>query len=172
MTRGGAALLISAACAACSWQTTEPKSAGERGVPRSGAKDLSVAPAPAADEAPLVPVPTPVAETAVAAAPAEEKKRDYGAELLRAVGSPVDCLVPRSTSDAPAVLAIDIEAYVMPSGGVGRGVARSALLGEEELSCIRRRIEAIRLSPPIEEAPRRVSTTWRLELQKPGNPGG
>lgn len=100
------------------------------------------------------------------AAPAKEPEpRDYGAELLQAMGSPIACLAPRKGSAAPTQLRIDLDAYVMPSGGVGRAYARSAELDATELDCLRRRVEALRLETPIEGAPREVHASIQLALK-------
>lgn len=125
---------------------------------------------PAAAPPPLAPTPPPPRPppppAAPAAAPAEEPEpRDYAAELLQGLGSPIDCLAPRAGSVAPPKLRIDFDAYVMPSGGVGRAYARSADLEASELACLRRRVEGLRLAPPIEGAPREVHASLQLELK-------
>lgn len=175
MTLRWAAALSLGLWLGCTWDTTEPHSSGPRGVPRRPGDD--VAPTPARKAAPFTPatqapLSPPPEEPAAEEEEKKEKERDYGAELMQTMGSPIDCLASRATTDAPQVITIELEAYVMPSGGVGRGYARSAELSSDELDCVRRRLETKRLAPPNGDEPKRVTTTIRLELKKPGNPGG
>jgi hypothetical protein len=93
----------------------------------------------------------------------EEKERDYSRELQTAIGSPLGCLKPRPSDRAPPEIVIHIGAHVMPSGGVGRAEVSSPQLDADEVKCVRQLAEARRLSPPIEDAPRRVDATIRLE---------
>lgn len=161
------------ALGACSWETTEPEAIGPRGVPRAPGETPVQTSAPRAS-APVVEDPVPafvLPSTEEPKKEEEEKERDYGADLSQALGSPVDCLAQRTLTDAPEAITINLEAYVMDSGGVGRAYASSAALAADELDCVRRRLEAVRLATPIEEAPRRVTSTIRLELKKPENPG-
>jgi hypothetical protein len=113
------------------------------------------------------PRPEPTAAPA-ATADDEPPPRDYAAELLQALGSPIDCLRPRKGEAAPPALRIDVEAHVMPSGGVGRALARCPDLDAGELACIRRRAEGLRLQAPIEGAPRQVDATIHL-TRKPAD---
>jgi hypothetical protein len=126
------------------------------------------APAPAAEEAPVA-APEPAA-AAEAEAKEEKKQRDYAAELLAALGTPADCLHERSGEAAPSELKIDIQAYLLDSGFVSRAYARSPLLDEGELQCLSKRAGALRLTAPIEDAPRAVSATLTLQLKAADKP--
>ena len=100
-------------------------------------------------------------------------KRDYGGELKALVGSPSACLKPRPSARAPREINVTIEAVVMEGGMISRSYARSADLDEEELSCVRARLQTARMQPGIEQAPRTVSSTIALVLQPgpaPANP--
>lgn len=109
----------------------------------------------------------PAQPEAVEAAPEPAKDRDYGAELKAGMGSPISCLKPRLRTDkTPDKITISLTASVMGSGGVSRGEVRSSVLGPTEIDCIRRRLEQQRLAPPIDDAPRRVTASIELVLQK------
>ena len=102
--------------------------------------------------------------------PAEEEKkqeRKYDEELKRMLGSPLSCLEQRAAGEkAPDKIVISFDAMVMASGGVSRGSVRGLGLRSGEIKCLRQRLERQRLKPPIEGAPRRVTTNITLELQK------
>jgi hypothetical protein len=110
----------------------------------------------------------PVAATEDKAEPDEaEKKRDYGAELEHAIGSPIDCLKPREGPDSPGEIDVQLEAYFLDTGAMSRGYARSSLLDADELKCLQTRLSAIHLQAPIEGAPRAVQVTLRFKLKTP-----
>ncbi len=112
------------------------------------------------------PTAAPVAKAE--AKPEEEKKRDYGAELVRAVGGAEGCVKPRAPdAPLPTTVSISLEAYVLESGAVSRGYARSSSLTPEELDCVKTRIEHARLGPAVEEAPRRIDATVELTFKLP-----
>ncbi len=116
--------------------------------------------------------PTPAPAQPAPAQPVEKpepepEKRDYAAELLGALGSPIDCLKPRRSDDAPPEIQIDLEAHFLSTGTMSRGYARSAQLEDEELECVRRRLSAVSLRPPISDAPREVQATLRIKLKNP-----
>lgn len=112
------------------------------------------------------PTPAPVAKAE--AKPEEEKKRDYGAELVRAVGGAEGCVKPRAAdAPLPTTVSISLEAYVLESGAISRGYARSSSLTPEELACVKTRIEHARLGPAVEEAPRRIDATVELTFKPP-----
>jgi hypothetical protein len=112
------------------------------------------------------------AEKPKAEAAPEEKKpeRDLNAELLSAVGSPVDCLKPRSGDNAPTSLRVQIDATVVETGLVTRAYAHSSQLDAEELQCMTKRVSSLRLSAPIDQAPRSLSATLELTAKTPETP--
>lgn len=136
-----------------------------------------VAPSQATPPTPsVVPAQAPTATQEPAAEPNKaknepaaepEKKRDYEAELTTAVGTPTDCLKPREGPDSPSEIRVELEAHFLETGAMSRGYARSSQLDPEELTCLRSRLEAVRLQSPIEEAPRTVHATLSFKLKKP-----
>ena len=118
---------------------------------------------------------TPLPESVPAAKEDEEKKddkppRDYPAELQAALGAPSDCLHARSGPNVPKELRIEVQAYFLESGFVSRAYARSAALDADEIACVTKRANAVRLAGPVEDAPRAVSTTLTLTLQPTASP--
>lgn len=112
-------------------------------------------------------------EPQAVAAAEEEKKRDLGQELLAAIGSPTDCLRPRTGPDVPASISVALEAVVVESGMVTRAYARSSALAPEENECVRKRLAGVSLRGPIEEAPRSVTATLEFKqksAEKPASP--
>ena len=94
-----------------------------------------------------------------------EKKRDYNAELLAALGTPNDCLKPRQGDDSPAEIKVELEGHFLETGAMSRAYARSAQLAPEELQCVSSRLQALRLAAPVEEAPRTVQATLTFKLK-------
>jgi len=117
----------------------------------------SVAPAQAA-AAPVVPPRDAKKE--------EEKPRDYSAELLAALGTPTDCLKPRSAADAPSEISISLEAHLVEIGMVTRAYARSSQLDKDELACVQQRLGGLRFRAPVDGTPRAVGATLTLQLKK------
>lgn len=156
-----AEIVLVAACGS-SDTTASTRPRGVRNAPSPAAAPSTGAPPepPPPPPPPSVPAPKPVVRKPLD----PPKERDYPAELLGAVGDPSACLTARKGAEAPPDLNIDLEAYVMPSGGVGRAYARSALLTEAELDCLRRRLETLRFATPVDDTPRRVTATLRLTL--------
>jgi len=114
--------------------------------------------------------PGPSAPAAEAEKKKEEEERDLGAELKSALGSPVGCLTPRPADQAPDRITIAISAQLVGSGRITRATASASQLEASELDCVRRRVEAIRLRGPVDDAPRGVSTSVELELKTPQPP--
>jgi hypothetical protein len=99
--------------------------------------------------------------------PVEPEKRDYGAELLAALGSPTDCLKPRQGPDSPPEIKVELEAYLLETGTMSRGYARSSELDPDELKCIRSKLESRSLKGPIEQAPRAVHASLSFKVKTP-----
>jgi hypothetical protein len=112
--------------------------------------------------------PPPGTTTAEEAAPDEPAKpqRNLQAELETMMGSPVTCLAPRPAKEAPSQISISLTANVMPSGAVGRGEVSAPGLSPEELSCVRSRLESLRFAQPVENAPRTVSGSISITLNR------
>jgi hypothetical protein len=170
---------VTALLIGCGSGSADPKPATRpRGVVSSVIANQPAQPAPAAaapeeptadpTAAPLAAAPAAAAEQAPNQQPNQQPdKRDYSAELVSAIGSPVDCLKPREGPDSPAEIRVDLEGYFLETGAMSRGYARSSQLDPEELQCLHSRLEAIRLSPPIDQAPRAVQATLTFKLKPP-----
>lgn len=102
--------------------------------------------------------------TADEAAPDEPEKapRNFSSELASMIGSPVNCLAPRTAKEAPAEVRITLSASVMPSGTVSRGEVSAPDLSTSELECVKKRLESLRFAPPIENAPFTVNGSITL----------
>lgn len=144
-----------------------------RGLPPA-AKPVRVpnaapAPEPAAPKAAWDERPRPgVVGAKPTASAADAPERDYAAELRAALGDPASCLKPRLAGDAAlSELTIELEAYLLEPGNVGRSYARSRELDPEELACVQRRLGGVRLSSPIDQAPRAVHTSVKVQLKAP-----
>jgi hypothetical protein len=102
---------------------------------------------------------------------AAEDERDYGAELLSAIGSPVNCLKSRIGKEAPTEIQISLQANVVETGVVTRGYAHSTQLEDAELECVQARLGSLRLRAPIPGAPRTVNATLELKQPPSAKPG-
>jgi hypothetical protein len=106
--------------------------------------------------------------------PTEEEdkpaERDLSAELLSAIGSPLDCLKTRSGDSAPSSINVQFDVTVLDTGLVTRAYAHSSQLDPEELQCMTKRASALQLRAPIDQAPRNISTTLQLTVKSPENP--
>jgi hypothetical protein len=162
--------------AACGSNETPTSGAMER--PRGvSAPPAAPAATAAANALPTIGIETvPAPEPPPTAAPEEEKKkddappRDYSAELLAALGAPVECLHERSGPDAPSELRMDVQVYLLESGFVSRAYVRSPQLDEPELQCLTKRASALRLTAPVEAAPRAVNATLTMTMQRVEKP--
>jgi hypothetical protein len=164
MTRRGATFAIAFLVACASDKQTDGPGGSPRG-PRHRAPTQEVA---APDKVPEPQPWDPFAGTQVKPEqqlkkPVAEEERDYGAELLAAIGSPVNCLEPRTGKEAPTDIQIALQANVVESGVVTRGYARSSQLRDDELECVQARLSSLRLRGPIPGAPRTVSATLELK---------
>jgi hypothetical protein len=110
----------------------------------------------------------PGTTTAAQAAPDDPVKptRNLQTELESMMGSPVTCLAARTAKEAPSQITISLTANVMPSGAVGRGEVSAPGLSPDELSCVRSRLESLRFAQPVENAPRTVSGSISITLNR------
>ena len=99
---------------------------------------------------------------APAAAPARE--RDLGAELAAAIGSPATCLDLATARALHGRVTIQVSATVTPAGSVTRATASGGGLPAVAIECVRGRALGAHLAPPIEGAPRTVSTALAFEV--------
>jgi hypothetical protein len=170
------ALLWALACGGGGAEPIAPTAPPPRGVPRVASTDRPPAKPPAAQPAAepfrwLEETKASTIDTPPEATSPDAGKRDYGAELRAALGDPSSCLTARTGPDIPREINIDVEAYVMATGNISRSYVRSPQLVADELDCIRRRVEPLRLRPPIDDAPRSVRATLTLALETPAKTG-
>jgi hypothetical protein len=173
MTRARArwigALVLALLCACASDKQTDAPNTATRGSRHSAEEEQAAAIAPAQQAPTEAPIPAEqIAKPAEEAKAAEKEKRDFSAELLAAVGSPVQCLKPRTAGpDVPSQISIAIDATVVETGLVTRAYASSSQLDAEELKCVEQRLSTLRMRAPIEDAPRSIRATIELALQPP-----
>ena len=92
----------------------------------------------------------------------DEPARNLSTELAQAFGSPASCLQPRANASAPTSIDLALSTSIMPSGSVAQSEVQAAGLDSAETACLRARLEGLHFRTPIEDAPRRVSTTLHL----------
>jgi hypothetical protein len=156
------------ACRSNHVDVTRPAPA-QRGFARAAVEPVTATPRPAQD-GPLLPpqlAAEPSAPPRPSEAPAQEaddKPRDFAAELANMLGNPVSCLAPRPADVSPSTLQIGVYTQVMPSGAVSRAQVSAAGLTPAELQCITKRAETLRFAQPIENAPFPVHANISLQL--------
>ncbi|GAB4215812.1 MAG: hypothetical protein OHK0013_41710 [Sandaracinaceae bacterium] len=91
-------------------------------------------------------------------------RRDLGDELRRAIGGIEGCLDAQTAARLGGSLSVSISATALPSGRLQRASVSAGSLPSTAVECIRARAEAASLAPPIEGAPRTVSTTLRFQV--------
>lgn len=171
---GAMACLLALGCGGGGGEATDQPGAAsfrrQRGPRLIENKELPAAePAPSAVEnRPTAPAPPPPAAPAPEAAAEEKPERNLGAELSAAVGNVTTCLKPRPVGGGgPTTLSVSLEAVLTQTGIVTRSSARGSGLDAGETECVRRRLDGARLTGPIEDAPRTVSTTITVTLTAP-----
>lgn len=163
------ACLLVLGTVACDSRPKPEKTEKPRGVRQFDPVPATPEPAPADEAEPLPKLDTSAQPTVAEKkqeAPAEAKKRDFAAELTAQLGSAVSCLAPRTEASTLRSVDVGIVANITPSGRVSRAEI-SAGLSNDELACLRQRVESASLSPPFDEAPFRVSASLRFELAPP-----
>lgn len=91
-------------------------------------------------------------------------RRDLGDELRQAIGGIEGCLDAQTAARLGGSLSVSISATALPSGRLQRASVSAGSLPSTAVECIRARVEAASLAPPIEGAPRTVSTTLRFQV--------
>jgi hypothetical protein len=167
MTQRGATLAVVLLCACASDKQTDGPSNASRGPRHRVATEEVAAAEKVAALEPWDPYAGKQAKPAEEAKKVAEDERDYGAELLAALGTPVNCLKTRVGSDAPTEIRISLEASVVETGIVTRSDASSAQLDDGEIACVRGRLGGLRLRAPVSGAPRSVRATLELKRQAP-----
>lgn len=103
--------------------------------------------------------------------PAEQQQapRDLGAELQRAIGDPTACFDRAALANAGPTLSIAVSATVTSSGMITRAEASAPGMPAESIACVRDRVLAARLAPPIADAPRTIGANLRYDV-RPATP--
>jgi hypothetical protein len=91
-------------------------------------------------------------------------RRDLGDELRQAIGGIEGCLDVQTAANLGGALSVSVSATALPSGRLQRASVGAPALPSAAIDCIRARVEAASIAPPIEGAPRRVSTTLRFQV--------
>jgi len=169
MKRGSATLAaVLVVCACASDKQTDGPNRSPRGARQAAPVEEVAAQPKAAAPQPWDPFGAkPAAEPAAEIEKKAPDERDYAAELLAAIGSPVQCLRTRVGPDVPSAIAISLEATVVETGIVTRNQVTSAQLDASEIKCVATRLAALRLRAPIPDAPRTVRATLELNQQAP-----
>jgi hypothetical protein len=167
MTRRRATLAVVLLCACASDKQTDGPSHASRGPRHRVPTEEVAAPEKVAALEPWDPYAGKQAQPAEEAKKVAEDERDYGAELLAALGTPVNCFKTRIGPDAPTEIRISVEASVVETGIVTRSDASSAQLDDSEIACVRGRLGRLRLRAPVSGAPRSVRATLELKRQAP-----
>lgn len=94
-------------------------------------------------------------------------KPDLPAHLQQGMAAAPSCVQPRPQDSAQKQLGIAVTAHVMATGSVSRAEVSASGLQRSELDCLKRMAEGVRFPTPVEDAPKRVSTTVTLELEAP-----
>jgi hypothetical protein len=113
------------------------------------------------------------AEPAVAAplaSPEAPSASDLSAALARAFGTPTDCISAATrerltTGDGARRLSMQVQVVVTGSGRVTRASVSGSQLAEDDLECLRRRAEAVRIDAPIPDAPRSITTSIEYDVR-------
>lgn len=93
-----------------------------------------------------------------------EHERDLGADLASAIGSPASCIDVETARALHGHLAIRVTATVMATGSITRASASASGLSPAAIACVEDRALHAHLTPPIERAPRGVSTTLEYDV--------
>lgn len=123
--------------------------------PRSGRADRSARAAPAPTRPAPEPIPTPPA------APDEAALSDA---LRRAFGTPTACIGEASRARLAGSFTVRVQVVVTSSGRVTRASVSGSQLAEEDLECLRRRAEALRIAVPVPDAPRSIAVSITYDV--------
>lgn len=157
VTRGPSDLppIAPSAPSPASGTTTARRSGRDRRVPTP-----PPLPSSAGREAPLVgSAPEPHV------APVEDRLREA---LQRAFGTPTQCIAAETRARLTDRLTIQVQVNVTSSGRVTRASVSSSQLGAEELECMRRHAETLRLATEVPGAPRSVTASVEYEVTPAG----
>ncbi|MBX3272144.1 MAG: hypothetical protein KF729_17900 [Sandaracinaceae bacterium] len=142
-------------------------------LPGPGARDPSRRPSPPAGPAPRgTPGLTAAPATAPVAAvegPASAREPDYSDALRAAFGTPTDCISEGSRETVRGQFTVRVSVRATPTGRVTSASVNAPGLRAEDVACMTRRAEALRLPSPIEGAPRTITAS--IEYRASGTPG-
>lgn len=136
----------------------------KRGVNRGVASSITYQPAPKASNEPIeVPLPEPrEAQKALTTTSEQEPKRDLGAELKAALGSPNEC-IRDFVANSPTTIRISVSGIVRPTGMIIDPTAYGSGLSAAALDCIRERVSRVSLNP-LEDATVSETASTVLEV--------
>ncbi len=97
---------------------------------------------------------------------ADEPKRDLGAELNAAIGSPVDCLRDFE-SESATTIRIPVSATVRPTGRVMEPSVSGVGLSINARDCVANRIATVNLAPLEGDASEKISTVLEAVYEPP-----
>lgn len=166
-------------------EPSAPTTAGGAGRGLRGPADLPApvaapaSPAPASRQARPVPSPQlgspsraePAAAAPAVASPEAPTERDPLPDALRrAFGTPTDCISGPtrerlSSGDGARRLTVQVQVVVTGSGRVTRASVSGSQLAEDDLECLRRRAQALRIDVPIPDAPRSITAAIEYDVR-------
>lgn len=94
----------------------------------------------------------------------DESGVDLRAALQRAFGSPAHCISSETRAHLGDSLSLLVSVRVTGTGRVVSATVTGSSLSDDDLSCMRRHAESLRLPSPIEDAPRTVAASVRYEV--------
>lgn len=97
--------------------------------------------------------------------PVEDRLREA---LQRAFGTPTQCIAEQTRTRLTDRLTIQVQVSVTSSGRVTRASVSSSQLGAEDLECMRRHAETLRLATEVPGAPRSVTASVEYEVTPAG----
>lgn len=95
---------------------------------------------------------------------AEPEPRHLDTELAAAMGSPAPCIDVATARTLHGRLSVNVSVTVTPAGNVTRATVTAGALPEPALACLEARALGVRLTAPVEGAPRSVSTTLAFDV--------
>ena len=140
----------------------EPVRGAHRGIEPTTAYTPRLEPSKAPAE-----LPTPVErgpQRIVIGTKEEEPKRDLGAELRSAVGTPIDC-VRDFVAPAPTTIRVSVTGTVRPTGMIIEPSAHGSGLSEAARQCIEQRVGRVALKPLDESVSQRASTIIEINYE-------
>ena len=115
---------------------------------------------------PLTPDPPVLPDFVRIEATEEEPKRDLGAELKAALGSPTDC-VRDFVASSPTTIRISVTGIVRPTGMIIEPSAYGSGVSAAALNCVRQRIGTVVLKPLDDTVSSTASAVIEIKYEPP-----